>query len=165
MEFDLKPASDYSLPNLVELLNRGFENYFIPIQFNLSAFLTMLRKDSLDLSASRVLLADEQPSGLALIARRGASSRLAGMGISEVMRGKGAGTWFMNKLLQESRGRQEQEMVLEVIERNEPAVRLYRNFGFQVVRRLIGLVHKSASETEANHLQEIDLRDMGRLIS
>jgi hypothetical protein len=48
------------LPDLVELLNRGFENYFIPIQFNLSAFLTMLRKDSVNLSVSRVLFVDKE---------------------------------------------------------------------------------------------------------
>jgi len=166
MEFDIKPASDYPLPDLVELLNHGFENYFVPVQFNVSAFLGMLRKDSVDLSASRVLFAGGEPSGIALIARRGTlrASRLAAMGISAGMRGRGAGTWFMDKLVQESRGRQEHEMVLEVIEQNEPAVRLYQKYGFQIVRRLIGLVHKDESEHETTDLQEMDLRDMGRLI-
>jgi hypothetical protein len=37
VEFDIKPASGYSLPDLVKLLNRGFENYFFPIQFNVPA--------------------------------------------------------------------------------------------------------------------------------
>ena len=111
MQFDIKPASDYPLPNLVELLNRGFENYFIPIQFNPSAFLGMLRKDSVDLSASRVLIAGEESTGIALIARRSSTSRLAAMGIYEGMRGKGAGTRFMEKLIQESRERQDREGV------------------------------------------------------
>lgn len=34
MHLDIKPATDYPFPDLVELLNRGFENYFILIQFN-----------------------------------------------------------------------------------------------------------------------------------
>jgi len=34
MDFNVKPASDYLLTDLVKLLNRGFENYFVPIQFN-----------------------------------------------------------------------------------------------------------------------------------
>ncbi|MGZ9225395.1 MAG: GNAT family N-acetyltransferase [Anaerolineales bacterium] len=167
MDFDTKPASDYPLPDLVELLNRGFENYFVPIQFNVPAFLTMLRKDSVDLSASRVLLADKEPSGIALIARRGTlhASRIAAMGISEGMRGRGAGTWFMEKLIREACERQDHEMVLEVIESNEPAVRLYQKYGFQTVRRLIGLIHKDGAEDETRDLQEIDLREMGRLIS
>jgi hypothetical protein len=43
MHLDIKPATDYPFPDLVELLNRGFENYFIPIQSirNLSSFCFM----------------------------------------------------------------------------------------------------------------------------
>jgi GNAT superfamily N-acetyltransferase len=164
MKFDVKPASDYTLPDLVQLLNLGFESYLVPIHFNLSQFLTMLRKDSIDLSTSRVLLIDEQPSGLALIARRGWNSRLAAMGITKGMRGKGAGSWFMERLTQEACERNDREMVLEVIEANTPAVCLYEKFGFQTVRRLISLIRKDASEEFKNELQEIDLREAGRLI-
>src|SRR5262245_47602339 len=81
MHLDIKPTSDYPLPDLVQLLNLSFEHYLVPITFNLTQFLTMVRKDSIDLSASRVLLAEEQPAGIALIARRGWTSRLAAMGI------------------------------------------------------------------------------------
>lgn len=165
MELDLRPASDYPLPDLVALLNRGFENYFIPIQFNNSMFLTMLGKDSVDLSTSRVLLANEKPSGIALIARRGTASRLAGMGISEGIRGQGAGTWFMEKLLQEARERQDHEIVLEVIQQNQPAVGLYQKHGFQTVRKLIGLIGRGTSQYKRRDLQQLDLRQMGSLIS
>lgn len=165
MELDIRSATDYPLPDLVALLNRGFENYFIPIQFNNSTFLTMLRKDSVELSASRVLRANEEPSGIALIARRGAASRLAGMGISEGIRSQGAGTWFMEKLLQEARERQDREMVLEVIQQNGPAVRLYQKYGFQTVRKLIGLIRRDTSEHKMRDLQDLDLRRMGSLIS
>jgi len=164
MDFDTKPASDYPLPDLVELLNRGFENYFVPIQCNVPAFLAMHCKDSVDLSASRVLLSDEEPSGIALIARRGWSTRLAATGISEGLRGRGAGTWFMEKLVREACERQDPEMVLEVIDGNEPAIRLYQNYGFQTIRRLIGLIHKDAAQHEAGDLQEMDLHEMGHLI-
>jgi GNAT superfamily N-acetyltransferase len=165
MNMNHKPASNYYLPDLVELLNRSFENYFVPIQFNFSQFITMLRKDSIDLDSSRVLLIDDEPSGIALIARRGWTSRLAAMGISQEMRGKGAGSWFMEKLIQESRQRGDHEMVLEVIEQNEQAVQLYQKFGFQTVRRLVGFIQKNATENSLSDLQEIDLREVGRLIS
>ena len=102
MKFDLRPASDSPLPDLVKLLNLGFENYLVPIQFSLSQFLTMVRKDSLDLMSSQVLLVDEEPSGIALIARRGWVGRLAAMGISQQIRGNGAGSWFIDKLIQEA---------------------------------------------------------------
>lgn len=164
MLFDVKPASDYPLPDLVQLLNLSFEGYLVPIHFDLPQFLTMLRKDNVDLSASRVLVSKEQPCGIALIARRGWNSRLAAMGTTKETRGKGAGSWFMGKLIQEGRERNDREMVLEVIEKNEPAVHLYQKFGFQKVRRLVGMIRKEAHEELKGELVEMDLREAGRLI-
>jgi ribosomal protein S18 acetylase RimI-like enzyme len=89
------------------------------------------------------------------------------MGIAEETRGRGAGSWFMEVLIHEARQRGEREMVLEVIEQNVAAVRLYQRSGFQAVRRLIGFTCKSrnALEDVKSDLQEIDLREMGQLIS
>lgn len=167
MDFTTIPASNYTLADLVQFVNRGFEEYFVPIQFNPVTFLNMLHQDGIDLAASRVLLAEQQPCGIALIARRGAlrASRLAAMGITTEMRGKGAGSWFMEILIQEARQRNDLEMVLEVIEQNEPAVRLYRKFGFQAVRRLIGFTRQDGGEKSTSSLYKIDLREMGRLVS
>lgn len=165
MDFDIKPASDYPIPDLVEALNRGFEGYFVPIAFNITAFLNMLRKDGLDLTSSRVLLANRQPVGIALIARRGWTSRLAAMGIATETRGKGAGSWFMEHLIQEACDRGEREMVLEVIEQNTSAVHLYEKCGFEAIRRLIGLIRKDATEIQTNELKPIDIRHVGHLVT
>jgi ribosomal protein S18 acetylase RimI-like enzyme len=165
MNFEVAPASNYAMADLAELLNRGFESYFVPIQFNTLTFLNMLRKDGIDLTASRVLHVDHQPYGIALIARRGWTSRLAAMGIAKEMRGNGAGSWLMDALINEAYQREEREMVLEVIEQNETAVRVYQRSGFQIVRRLVGFFRKDAEENKADHLREMDLREMGRLVS
>jgi len=165
MDFDLKPASDLPLPDLVQTLNRGFENYPVPIHLSLPQFLDMVRKDSIDLTASRILFADNKPQGVALIARRGWTSRLAAMGIVIELRNKGAGSWLMEKLIREARDRGEHEMTLEVIEQNDPAVHLYEKFGFQIIRRLIGLIRREAVELEDAALREIDTREAGALIS
>lgn len=165
MDFDIKPASDYPLPDLAELLNRGFEGYFVPINFNLNALLNMVRKDGIDLASSRVLRADGQPSGIALIARRGWTSRLAAMGIAKETRGLGAGFWFMEQLIREACDRGEHEMLLEVIEQNEPAVHLYEKCGFEIVRRLIGLIRKDAVEEQPGELQEIDVREAAESVT
>lgn len=165
MKLELKTASDYPLADLVQTLNRGFEGYLVPIHLSLSQFIDKLRKDNIDLTASRVLLADDHPSGIALIARRGWTSRLAAMGNATEIRGKGAGSWFMEKLLEEARQRGDHEMVLEVIEQNERALGLYRKYGFAVVRRLIGLIRREAAELDDQPLQEFDPRGMGVLIS
>ena len=165
MKLDIKPASDYPITDLLQYMNLSFEGYIVPAHFEFAQFLNMLRKDNVDLTASRVLLEEDKPSGIALIARRGWTSRLAAMGIVTEMRGKKAGSWFMEKLIQEARERNDREMVLEVIEQNEPAVRLYQKCGFQSVRRLISLIQEDARPEETtDNLQELDLREMGRHI-
>jgi ribosomal protein S18 acetylase RimI-like enzyme len=171
MDFEIFPASNYSLPDLVRLLNRGFEEYLIPIQFTTDLFSNMLRKDGIDLADSRVLVADDLACGIALIACRRArrTSRLAAMGVAKGTRGKGAGSWFMKKLMDEACERGDREMVLEVIEQNEPAVKLYQNYGFERLRRLVGFnlsgKDAEAKENDPGDLGAIDLRDMGKLIS
>ncbi len=165
MDFEPRPTSDYSTPDLVEILNRGFEGYFVPITFNVTTFLNMVRKDGIDLICSRLLLVDDEPVGIALLAHRGWTSRLAAMGIAPEFRGRGAGSWFMEQLIREACEREEQEMILEVIEQNEPAVHVYKKSGFEIVRRLIGFILKDAREEEIHELQEMDLREVGRLIS
>lgn len=165
MDFSLKTASDLLLPDLVQTLNRGFEGYLVPIHLNVSQFLDMVRKDSIDLTASRVLFVDGKPEGVALIARRGWMSRLAAMGISTELRGNGAGSWLMEKLIHQARERGDHEMTLEVIEQNDAAVRLYQKFAFQTMRRLVGFIRREAIELEDYELNEIDLREMGALVS
>jgi ribosomal protein S18 acetylase RimI-like enzyme len=129
----------------------------------------MLHKDGIDLSASRVLLANQKPSGIALLAPRAAQhvSRLAAMGIAKGTRGKGAGSWFLQELIADACERGDWELVLEVIEQNEPAVKLYQKYGFESLRRLVGYIQKDkdANENQKGDLKEIDLPEMGRLIS
>lgn len=165
MNLDTRPASDLPTPDLVQLLNLSFEGYVVPVHFEHSLVMTMLRKDNVDLEASRILLADGQPSGIALIARRGWSSRLAVMGLAKEMRGKKAGSWLMENLIREARERGDHRMTLEVIEQNEAGVRLYKRHGFQVIRRLVSFVHQDAKQAAKNGLQELDLREIGRLVS
>jgi GNAT superfamily N-acetyltransferase len=165
MNLDTRPASNYPTPDLLQLMNLSFEGYVVPVRFEHTQFLTMLRKDNVDLDASRVLLADGKPSGIALIARRGWSSRLAAMGLAKETRSKKAGSWLMESLIREARERGDRRMSLEVIERNEAGVRLYKRHGFQVIRRLVSFVHQDAKQTAKNGLFELDLREMGRLVS
>ncbi len=136
--FSFKPASEFSISQTADLLTRGFEGYLVPINIDESALLTMLRRDGIDLNESRILLKDDEPIGVALIARRGWTSRLAAMGIVSQARNSGAGTWAMEHLIEEARARGEKEMLLEVIEQNTAGVKLYEKVGFNKVRRLVG---------------------------
>ncbi len=71
----------------------------------------------------------------------------------------------MEKLIHQARERGDHEMTLEVIEQNDAAVHLYQKFGFQTMRRLVGFIRREAIELEDYELNEIDLREMGALVS
>jgi GNAT superfamily N-acetyltransferase len=165
MTYALKPASEFPPGELADLMTRGFEGYFVPIHVNQAALLRIIGQDSVDLTASHIALADGQPLGLALVARRGWTSRVAAMGIVTEWRGRGAGKFLMGELLQAARRRGDHAVVLEVIDQNLPALRLYEGFGFEKVRRLSGFVLEKSEGLSAAGLQEMDIRELARAIA
>ncbi len=170
MSLSLKPATEFTIPQLADLMTRSFEGYFVPVNITDTILLTMLRRDGIDLTASRIIMKDDEPSGLALIARRGWTSRLAAMGIVSTARNGGTGTWAMGQLIEEARSRGEKEMLLEVIEQNTAGVKLYEKVGFAKIRRLVGYKLEnpqadSAAPNAKEELEEIDIRDLARQVT
>jgi ribosomal protein S18 acetylase RimI-like enzyme len=118
-----------------------------------------------------VLRRDGQAVGIALIARRGWTVRLAAMALVPEARGAGLGRWLLERTIEEAQVRGQRAMVLEVIEQNEPALRLYRTSGFRAMRRLVGYVAAPPHEggegagPGPDPLQEIDVREFARRVS
>jgi len=157
---------DYGLEPTVELLNLGFSDYFVPIVFDLASWLRMVGQESIDLPCSQVALQDGQAVGVALIARRGWTSRLAAMAVVPSARSTGVGSWLMSQLIEQARSRNERAMVLEVIEGNEPAIHLYRRAGFKTVRRLVSYDAGPTPGTAGPGLgTEMDLRELAGWVS
>jgi ribosomal protein S18 acetylase RimI-like enzyme len=165
MPLSLSPASDFPISQLADLLTRGFEDYFVPIHITESVLLTMLRRDSIDLTASRVVLKDGEPTGIGLIARRGWTSRLAAMGLVVNARNGGVGTWAMGQLIEEAKARGERQMLLEVIEQNTAGVKLYEKAGFKKVRRLMGYKIENPQVSSKDKLEEMDIYELARIVT
>lgn len=165
MTLSLTPASEHPIPFLADLMTRGFEGYIVPVTMTDAALHTMIRRDGIDLTASRILLRDEEPIGVAFIARRGWTSRLAAFGVTSNARSGGVGTWAMEQLLEEARARGEKEMLLEVIEQNTAGVKLYEKVGFQKMRRLVGYKLENPQVESAHKLEEIDIREVARQVT
>lgn len=160
-----RPLLDYGLQESVDLLNLGFSDYFVHIELTLPLFLNMARVESIDLGSSRVICLDDETVGIALIARRGWTSRLATMCIVPAARGRGAGRATMDALLADASIRGDHSMVLEVIEDNAPAVRLYEACGFKTERRLVAFEGSFHSTDGTAGLQDVDIREVARLVT
>lgn len=166
MKTQLRPLLDFGLQESLTLMNLGFSDYMVPIQLPLPVYLNMSRVESVDFSQSRIIYLDDEAVGVALIARRGWTSRLAAMSISPASRGRGVGRAAMNMLLTEASARGDKSMVLEVIENNEPAVRLYKASGFKTQRRLVSYEGAFLNESEnTSALQEVDIREVAALVT
>ncbi|MFA6134865.1 MAG: GNAT family N-acetyltransferase [Phycisphaerae bacterium] len=138
MFLEFIPVSDFGLPQTADLMTRGFADYLVKISATEAVLWSMARADSVGFAESRVVRLNGEPVAAALIARRGWASRLAGMAVVPAARGKGVGRALVEKLLEEARTREDHQLVLEVIEQNTAAMRLYEATGFQRVRRLVG---------------------------
>lgn len=165
MNNQLRPAHEYSTTFLADLMTRSFEGYLVPVTITDTVLLTMIRRDGIDLTASRVLTRDDEEIGVAFLARRGWTSRLAAFGITSNARSGGVGTWAMNQLLEEAKARGEKEMLLEVIEQNTAGVKLYEKVGFTKMRRLVGYKLENPASDSQEELEEIDIREVARQVT
>ncbi len=166
MILEYTTVADFGLDRAAEVLTRGFSDYFVKIPFTSSGLLQAARVDGIDLASSLVVSRDGAPVGAALVSRRGWTSRLAGMALVPEARRGGVGRALVTRLLEDARGRGEREMVLEVIEQNEPAVKLYEACGFSKVRRLLGFVAAPSSDLMIEpRLEEVDVRELARRVA
>ncbi|HVU24317.1 MAG TPA: GNAT family N-acetyltransferase [Opitutus sp.] len=131
---------DHGVAETADLLTRAFAGYFVRIVFTADLLAQMARNDSVDFDASRVVRCGGTAIGAALIARRGDACRLAAMGVVSEARRTGAGRALVARVVAEAAERGERSMRLEVIEQNEPAVRVYAQAGFATLRRLVGFL-------------------------
>ncbi len=159
---ELTPASDLSLRSLSTLFARSFEGYFVTIPDAPLLFDARIRSEHISLAESRIARVDGEPVGLVLMARRGRVSRVAGMGLIPSQRSRKLGASMLLPLMEEARARGDSRMVLEVIEQNVPAVKLYERLGFQRVRRLVGFVGTPAPESAG--LEEVEPLACARLL-
>ena len=167
MNVQFPSITEFGLEHAAEVLTRAFADYFVRINFDAGVLLQAVRMDSVDLAASRMFLGDASAVGGALIARRGWTTRLAGMAVLPEARRTGVGRAAVNHLLAEAQARGDRSMVLEVIEQNTAAVQLYRGCGFREIRRLIGFAGPppQADSPAPSDLIDVDLREVAAAVT
>jgi ribosomal protein S18 acetylase RimI-like enzyme len=136
----------------------------VPIAFTPAVLARGVRVHGLDLGTSRVVYRDDVPIGIALLAHRGWTTRLAAMGIAAASRHAGTGQWLLERILAEGRQRGDRRFVLEVITDNRPAFRVYEKAGFAIQRRLLGYQGRDLAGASAQGVEEVDVLDVARLV-
>jgi ribosomal protein S18 acetylase RimI-like enzyme len=164
MSLHLEPAWKCSFPELVQVLNQAYSGYFVPIQFSPAGLAKVVRVHGIDLDTSQVVYRNGVAVGVALLAHRGWTTRLAAMGIGPEARHTGIGQWLLDKVLTAGRQRGDRVFTLEVIEANKPAIRLYEKAGFTVHRRLLGYLGSSPRGDASPDVEAVDVREFARVL-
>src|SRR5207244_5154868 len=111
-----------------------------------AAFRYMVDAWDIDLERSRVALDDGMPVGVAMLGVRGAEGWIGGLGVIASHRHRGIGRALMEAVLADA----PPSVSLEVIEQNEPALRLYETLGFERTRILeVWSLREDVPETSA----------------
>jgi ribosomal protein S18 acetylase RimI-like enzyme len=166
MRFEIVPAHEVPLSDQATVFTKAFAGYVAgSFQFDERSISTFLCAQGIDLCYSRFARDDSgQLVSFGYINRTGGITRLAGMGTVSAARRTGAAGFIVSQLLDEAKERNDQAMVLEVIEQNPPAVALYRAQGFDQVTRLFGWRTSGDQPTEpSDDLREISVIEALRL--
>lgn len=137
MSFTLLPVTDVRFADFVVAFNTAYQDYIVPIQIDIDQMRQIVRRDSVDLSASRVVLADDEIVAITMLAKRGKRGWIGGVGVVPEHRGKGIGRMMMQEIINVAKEDGLEAVELEVIDTNTPAYNLYLSLGFKTLRRLL----------------------------
>jgi GNAT superfamily N-acetyltransferase len=142
------PASAFALDALAAIFTRAFEGYYYPLGLTAPLFAAKVRIESIDLHHTLVLLAGDEPIGIAVLGLRGERAWCGGFGVAQPFRGRGLAGRLIAAMLGQAREAGARECALEVLARNERAVKAYARAGFQVARDLRVLEWRAPAERE-----------------
>jgi GNAT superfamily N-acetyltransferase len=130
------PASSFTLDALAAIFTRSFEEYFYPGTTTAEILAQRIRIEQIDLYRSLVMLLGEEPAGQALLARRGDRAWCGGFGVMLPLRGRGLSHQLATAMLAQARQAGARRFSLEVLTRNERAIKTYMRLGLRTRRDL-----------------------------
>lgn len=160
MTFEMIPAYDVPLAEQAKVFSQAFTGYVGgSFEMDAAALARFIFHQGADLSDSYFVRTAEGLIGFAYINRTGNISRVGGMGIVPAARRTGLARRLLAHLLEEAQTRGDQAMMLEVIEQNPAAHRLYVQQGFRETGHLLGWRRKvnTPGSESAELLEEISL--------
>jgi GNAT superfamily N-acetyltransferase len=130
------PATAYALDALGDIFTRSFEDYFYPGTTTGAALSARVRTEQIDLHRSLVLRIGDDPAGIVLLGLRGDRAWCGGFGVMLPFRGRGLAHELAKAMLEQARQAGGRGCGLEVLTRNQRAIKTYARAGFQPLRDL-----------------------------
>lgn len=143
MNITIKKLTDCTINEAVTAWNKGFEGYFVKLEMTPETFFNRLVNEGLSMNHSIIAFDQENPVGIVLNGFRIVNGKKiswnGGTGVATEYRGKGVSKLLMEEILKIYQEEEAEVATLEAIKENERAIRLYEQFGYQVVDSLVYL--------------------------
>ncbi|MDQ0199600.1 GNAT family N-acetyltransferase [Neobacillus ginsengisoli] len=143
MNITIKKLTDCTINEAVTAWNKGFEGYFVKLEMTPETFFNRLVNEGLSMNHSIIAFDQENPVGIVLNGFRIVDGKKiswnGGTGVATEHRGKGVSKLLMEEILKIYQEEEAEVATLEAIKENERAIRLYEQFGYQVVDSLVYL--------------------------
>jgi ribosomal protein S18 acetylase RimI-like enzyme len=146
-ERHFRPASSFTLDSLADIFTRSFEEYFYPGVTTAEVLARRVRSENLDLLRSLVMLLGDEPAGQAMLGLRGSRAWCGGFGVMLPFRGRGLAQPLAAAMLDQARQAGARSFGLEVLTRNERAIKTYTGIGLRTQRDLLILEWRKPEET------------------
>lgn len=121
---------------LAAALHAVYQGYFYPSHQTAAQVQERSRRESWQLEHSVLALEGSQPVGLSVLAMRGRRGWIGSFGITPERRGKGLARPLLATAVERARDAGVAHLSLEVLTRNQAAVRTYEQGGFHTTREL-----------------------------
>ena len=144
------PSDQFSYADLAELFTRGYEGYFVPMHFDEPTLRSMVDAWDIDLAT---VARRARRGARATSAIRGGRAWIGGIAVVPEQRRHGVGRALMEAVLELA----PPTVLLEVIDANEPAIKLYESLGFEKTR-VLEVWRVEAPEVAARDRRPVDAR-------
>ncbi|GAB4436576.1 MAG: hypothetical protein OHK0015_28530 [Chloroflexi bacterium OHK40] len=157
-------AAGLSLEALADLFTRSFAEYYYPGITSAHTLARRIAAEQIDLLRSLVLRVDGEPAGVALLARRGERAWCGGFGITLAYRGRGLAHRLADAMVAEARESGAEQLTLEVLTRNDRALRVYERAGLRIARRLLIVVWNADERLAPGEAPALEVADPAELV-
>ncbi|MFP7735045.1 GNAT family N-acetyltransferase [Priestia aryabhattai] len=144
----IKPLSQCSFSDALQAFNKGFEDYYIPIELSLDQFIYRFSLDQLSVDHSFVAFYNETPAGIMLNGIKKVKGKKhawnGGASVAFPYRKLGIGEALLKATLERYQQQGVVEASLEAFKVNEKAIHLYQKYGYEIVDTLLFLKHRGS---------------------
>ncbi len=158
VELVFRSLCDCSSQEVAAACRAIFADFVVPppSHFDGVAFERRFRAAHLDWAVSKLVVSGDDPAAVILVARRGRTSHVSGLGVAPTYRHAGIARRLLSAACHDARDRGDKRVLVEVYTADSVARQLYESAGFRRRRQLLGFTKKVSDASSDKAVRETE---------